>query len=144
MNDLHSIFENLEEKFSSVVEYDPFKDNDAYKKIEHLLENDKELYQYLLIKDSRDMTNMRIIVKELSTALKTGFDHTDKLKEDVDGVKIAIGTIDEKISKLDKLFYIHLFYGCLFLFTVLFVLASIHPVAFQLVTEFIKNINIFK
>lgn len=144
MSDLHSIFDNLEKKFSSVVEYDPFKDSDAYKRIEHLLESDKELYQYLLIKDSRDVTNIRLIVKELTTALRTGFDHTNRLQEDIDNVKTTVDRIDSKMKKIDKLFYIHLVYAGLFLFTVLFVLAAIHPSAFKLVTEFVKNISIFR
>lgn len=95
---LDDLLNRVDSRFSITLQT-PSNTNETLDKVQHLLEKDPSLYQYILLKESNDTSFKQVLQYEQATATRTIINHIremDKKHRDTMG---AMYTIIENQSK---------------------------------------------
>lgn len=143
---LEKLFNKMETGFSAKLRMDPLSEA-GIDKVRHLLETDPALYEYMLLKESKDDANFKAVSYEQSNLIRTVMT-TLKEKEHRDNETLnAMYSIIEKqgrdIKSLRRwkwMFFVNL---CVLIYIALYVLHKQDPEATNHALEFLKTIGKF-
>lgn len=95
---LDDLLNRVDSRFSITLQT-PSNTNETLDKVQHLLEKDPSLYQYILLKESNDSSFKQVLQYEQATATRTIINHIREMDKKHRETMGAMYTIIEKQSK---------------------------------------------
>lgn len=95
---LDDLLDRVDSRFSITLQT-PSNTNETLDKVQHLLEKDPSLYQYILLKESNDSSFKQVLQYEQVTATRTIINHIKEMDKKHRETMGAMYTIIEKQSK---------------------------------------------
>lgn len=95
---LDDLLERVDSRFSITLQT-PSNTNETLDKVQHLLEKDPSLYQYILLKESNDTSFKQVLQYEQATATRTIINHIREMDKKHIETMGAMYTIIENQSK---------------------------------------------
>lgn len=95
---LDDLLDRVDSRFSITLQT-PSNTNETLDKVQHLLEKDPSLYQYILLKESNDTSFKQVLQYEQVTATRTIINHIKEMDKKHRDTMGAMYTIIEKQSK---------------------------------------------
>lgn len=95
---LDDLLDRVDSRFSITLQT-PSNTNETLDKVQHLLEKDPSLYQYILLKESNDTSFKQVLQYEQATATRTIINHIREMDKKHRETMGAMYTIIENQSK---------------------------------------------
>lgn len=95
---LDDLLNRVDSRFSITLQT-PSNTNETLDKVQHLLEKDPSLYQYILLKESNDTSFKQVLQYEQATTTRTIINHIREMDKKHRETMGAMYTIIEKQSK---------------------------------------------
>lgn len=95
---LDDLLDRVDSRFSITLQT-PSNTNETLDKVQHLLEKDPSLYQYILLKESNDSSFKQVLQYEQVTATRTIINHIKEMDKKHRDTMGAMYTIIENQSK---------------------------------------------
>ena len=95
---LDDLLNRVDSRFSITLQT-PSNTNETLDKVQHLLEKDPSLYQYILLKESNDSSFKQVLQYEQATATRTIINHIKEMDKKHRETMGAMYTIIENQSK---------------------------------------------
>lgn len=95
---LDDLLDRVDSRFSITLQT-PSNTNETLDKVQHLLEKDPSLYQYILLKESNDTSFKQVLQYEQATTTRTIINHIREMDKKHRETMGAMYTIIEKQSK---------------------------------------------
>ena len=95
---LDDLLDRVDSRFSITLQT-PSNTNETLDKVQHLLEKDPSLYQYILLKESNDSSFKQVLQYEQATATRTIINHIREMDKKHRETMGAMYTIIENQSK---------------------------------------------
>ena len=95
---LDDLLDRVDSRFSITLQT-PSNTNETLYKVQHLLEKDPSLYQYILLKESNDTSFKQVLQYEQATATRTIINHIREMDKKHRETMGAMYTIIENQSK---------------------------------------------
>lgn len=95
---LDDLLDRVDSRFSITLQT-PSNTNETLDKVQHLLEKDPSLYQYILLKESNDSSFKQVLQYEQATTTRTIINHIREMDKKHRETMGAMYTIIEKQSK---------------------------------------------